>query len=40
MVEADDIHICTRNTLRAEAARDWALGLINDGKEIGANPAD
>ena len=26
-VTADDVRICTSNTIRLEAARDWALGL-------------
>lgn len=26
-VSADDVRICTRNTVQAEAARDWALSL-------------
>ncbi len=28
-VSADDVRICTANTVRLEAARDWALGLEN-----------
>jgi len=30
-VEPDDIRVCTENTIRLEAVREWALGLIDEG---------